>query len=166
MPERRIREDEVRNPHTRYERRIFNWRMVLLFGVVMIVGGALLHYTVAGIFNYFKQHYAMEDPRPNPIMSAAPARKPPAPRLQPDAVADLGKFRHAEADVLETYGWIDQSHGVVRIPVSRALQLAATRGIPGLQGTSAVETGHAPSPPAPTQPPGSKPQTAAQRGEQ
>jgi hypothetical protein len=137
MPERPIHEDEIRNPHVRYERRVFNARLVLLFGFVMIVLAVLLHFTVAGIFNYFKQHYAMEDPRPNPIMSAEPARKPPAPHLQPDPVADLSKFRGLEDDVLQTYGWVDKNAGVVRIPVSRALQLAATRGIPGLQGTSA-----------------------------
>ncbi len=37
------------------------------------------------------------------------------------ALADL---RAAEATELETYGWVDQSKGVVRLPINEAMNLA------------------------------------------
>jgi hypothetical protein len=31
---------------------------------------------------------------------------------------------------LQSYGWIDQQKGVVRIPIERAMELTAERGLP------------------------------------
>jgi hypothetical protein len=55
----------------------------------------------------------------------------PTPRLLTDdgdqEVADL----HArEALLLENYSWVDQSKGKVRIPIERAMELIAQRGLP------------------------------------
>ncbi len=55
----------------------------------------------------------------------------PTPRLQIDNgdqdIADL----HAREDLLlSNYSWIDQSNGTVRIPIERAMELIAQRGLP------------------------------------
>jgi len=55
----------------------------------------------------------------------------PTPRLQTDdgsqEIADL----HAKEDLLlENYSWVDQSQGKVRIPIERAMELIAQRGLP------------------------------------
>jgi hypothetical protein len=55
----------------------------------------------------------------------------PTPRLQTDDgnqdVADL----HAREDLLfENYSWVDPSQGKVRIPIERAMELVAQRGLP------------------------------------
>jgi hypothetical protein len=55
----------------------------------------------------------------------------PTPKLQTDDgsqdVADL----HAREDLLlENYSWVDQSQGKVRIPIERAMELIAERGLP------------------------------------
>ncbi|MGA2278338.1 MAG: hypothetical protein ABSG00_12095 [Terracidiphilus sp.] len=55
----------------------------------------------------------------------------PAPRLQSDDgmqdVADL----HAREDLLlNNYSWVDESQGKVRIPIERAMELLAQRGLP------------------------------------
>jgi len=34
-----------------------------------------------------------------------------------------------EEQTLNTYGWVDQKAGVVRIPIERAMQLIAERGL-------------------------------------
>jgi hypothetical protein len=68
----------------------------------------------------------------------------PTPRVQSDDgnqdVADL----HAREDLLlSNYTWIDQSKGTVRIPIERAMELIAQRGLPVAQPaqTQAVMTG-------------------------
>jgi len=55
----------------------------------------------------------------------------PTPRVQTDDgnqdVADL----HAREDLLlENYTWVDESKGTVRIPIERAMELLAQRGLP------------------------------------
>ena len=56
---------------------------------------------------------------------------PPAPRLQIDPAADLRAYRHSEDEKLMTYGWANRSQSVVRIPIERAKDLIAERGLPG-----------------------------------
>lgn len=64
----------------------------------------------------------------------------PTPRLQSDDgdqdTADL----HAREDLLlDNYSWIDRSKGTVRIPIDRAMELIAQRGLPVAQQTQPSE---------------------------
>jgi len=60
----------------------------------------------------------------------AVAALPPSPRLQTDGMADIRALREQETETLENYGWVDRAHGVVRIPIERAMELTAERGLP------------------------------------
>jgi hypothetical protein len=60
----------------------------------------------------------------------------PEPRLQRTPGPDLKAFRAQEDKVLDSYGWIDQSKGVVRIPIDRAIAVLAARGLPSVARTS------------------------------
>jgi len=56
------------------------------------------------------------------------ANQLPTPRLQTD---DGYQEMHAREDLLlENYSWADQSKGTVRIPIERAMELIAERGLP------------------------------------
>ena len=66
---------------------------------------------------------------------AAPDLKPlqrfPAPDLElDDGHNDSTSLRQQQADQLNSYGWIDKSHGVVRIPIERAMDLLLLKGLP------------------------------------
>ena len=58
-------------------------------------------------------------------------RLPPLPRLQTLESVDLKVFRDSEAQVLDSYAWVDKEQGVVRIPIAHAIDLIAERGLPG-----------------------------------
>jgi hypothetical protein len=58
-----------------------------------------------------------------------PQKAPPEPRLQPNPPLELKEFRAGEDAVLNTYGWVDPEKGIVRIPVSRAMELVAKEGL-------------------------------------
>lgn len=63
----------------------------------------------------------------------------PQPRLQTDdgnqEIADL----HAKEDLLlENYSWVDKSKGTVRIPIERAMELIAERGLPVAPATGST----------------------------
>jgi hypothetical protein len=55
---------------------------------------------------------------------------PPEPRLQVDEQRTLEEQRALEQKTLETYGWVDKANGIVRIPMDRAIDLIAERGLP------------------------------------
>jgi hypothetical protein len=66
----------------------------------------------------------------------APQRTPPpSPRLQTNdtTVTDLKSAREEEDKLLHSYAWVDKDKGVVRIPIDRAIDLLAERGLPAIK---------------------------------
>lgn len=55
----------------------------------------------------------------------------PTPRLElDDGNQDLADLHERENLLLDYYSWIDRSKGTVRIPIGRAMELIAQRGLP------------------------------------
>lgn len=54
----------------------------------------------------------------------------PQPRLEKSERSEINQFRLQEEQSLNSYGWVDQKAEVVRIPIDRAMQLIAQRGLP------------------------------------
>jgi hypothetical protein len=114
-------------PDGRHETRDLPIRPIVIFAAVL--AAAIL--AVAGIsrllYNGLASHSEKAAGEASPL--ARPAL-PPAPRLQTNPPADLATFRAKEDRELSTYGWIDRSNGVVRIPIERAKALVLERGLP------------------------------------
>lgn len=55
---------------------------------------------------------------------------PPEPRLQTNPAVDLRQVREREEKLLHSYQWIDKESGVLRIPIERAMEILAERGLP------------------------------------
>jgi hypothetical protein len=66
----------------------------------------------------------------SPLAGAYGRRVPPQPRLQTHPLADLAALHAAENATLDGYGWVDEEAGIVRIPIERAIDLLADRGLP------------------------------------
>lgn len=63
----------------------------------------------------------------------------PTPRLQnDDGSQDLVDLHRREDLLLGHYSWVDQSQGKVRIPIERAMELIAQRGLPVEQKPAAT----------------------------
>ena len=54
---------------------------------------------------------------------------------------DLRAIRAEEDKILNSYGWVDQPKGVVRIPVAQAIDILATRGLPAHTAPPADQRG-------------------------
>ena len=54
----------------------------------------------------------------------------PQPQLLVHPASEREKFEADEQRQLDTYGWVDRSTGVARIPIVRAMQLMVERGLP------------------------------------
>ncbi|HMP75976.1 MAG TPA: hypothetical protein PKE12_06750 [Kiritimatiellia bacterium] len=60
---------------------------------------------------------------------------PPEPRLQVDEPATWAVERARQRELVSHYAWVDQNSGRVRIPVERAMELLAERGLPARKET-------------------------------
>jgi hypothetical protein len=104
-------------------------------GILVFVGGLTAVTLVVmglmwGVAVLFKGTLTREDPAPPALAEAREARVPPGPNLQPNPSADLAAFRAAEEAELATWAWVDKEKGVARVPVERALEIVASRGLP------------------------------------
>jgi len=69
------------------------------------------------------------------------ANRFPTPRLQTDDGYQEITDMHAKEDLLlENYSWIDDKHSAVRIPIDRAMELIAERGLPVAESTSEAKS--------------------------
>jgi hypothetical protein len=84
---------------------------------------------LAGLFRYFESITGGLKPRAQSGLNLLNAKLPPQPRLEETPVKDLREIRAEEERILTTYGWVDKSTSTVRIPIDRAIDLLAQRGI-------------------------------------
>lgn len=89
---------------------------VALYAVIALVGLSLW-----GILAHFYRRYP---PQPTPQHAPVIRNVPP---LETNPPADLRAFNERARAQLDHYGWVDPQHGIVRIPIARAMQLYAER---------------------------------------
>jgi len=122
-----------------------NFRGILAFVLGLVTVTLVVMGLMWGVAVLLKRAHAREDPAPPALAEARESRVPPAPNLQPDPTADLAAFRAAEDAELATWAWVDRAKSVARVPVERALEIVAARGLP---------------PPPPIPPPAPAPRSA------
>ncbi len=124
-----------------------------LFGLIVALALVLGASAVVCLLLYraFQRGLEREDPPPPPVPEARERVLPPEPRLQESPPRDMAELRAREEGVLSSYGVVDRDAGTVRIPIERAIALAA-RGVRPARGP---ETTPGPAPP----PPGREPST-------
>jgi hypothetical protein len=92
--------------------------VVLVISVV--IASLIVHYKTV-------QHARQDTPIPR---LAREREATPEPRLQVDAQNELRQMRAAEEAALNSYGWVDKDAGIVKIPVERAMDILAEKGLP------------------------------------
>jgi hypothetical protein len=121
-------EDNVSHEH--HETSDVNVRGILMFGLGLLVTGAAIHVVVWLLFVYFAGRETAGSAPTYPLAADQQTRVPPEPRLQTTPREDLRILREQEDAVLNSYGWVDRSTGVVRIPIEEAMKLTVQRGLP------------------------------------
>jgi hypothetical protein len=96
----------------------------IALGILCLISMGLLF----GLFKYFEAENG--GPLPQKDLAVDARKLPPQPRLQSAPVQDLKEIRAAEDKVLNSYGWIDQAHGIVHVPIDKAIDLLAQKGLP------------------------------------
>jgi len=124
-----------------YERSDIGAAGVLYFLLGLAVAGLLVYFIVGGVYHFLDKRSAAEQAPVNPLVTNAPADTRhisrdypqsafPNPKLEEDERGQLNGVRLNEEETLSTYDYIDKNAGTVRIPIDRAMDLIAQRGIP------------------------------------
>ena len=77
-----------------------------------------------------KDKLVAADPPPPALPEARMEHRPPAPNLQVDPKQQLLDLRADEERILTSYGWVDQTNGLTRIPIERAMEMLVEQGLP------------------------------------
>jgi len=138
---------DVATVETRHEESDVNVRALIWFMVIFIVFAALTH---AGLYLLYRFYRNLEGgAKANPPISSVAmprdANVPVTPRLQPfpnrmpnnetvpptanTPVVDMIAMRESESQRLNTYGWVDQQHGIAHIPIEEAKKRALQSGV-------------------------------------
>lgn len=112
----------------RWEPKDADVPMLLLLGLLLVIATIFFALLSGGLFRVLSLRKDASDPRP-PAM-ARQREGPSEPLLQVSPSADLAKYQAAQQQALHRYGWIDRPHGIVRLPIERAMDLLLERGLP------------------------------------
>ena len=91
----------------------------------LIIGTFLVSLLVIGIFQFFKSTY-----HPEQVAKESVQVVPPEPRVEEHPAQQLQTIRTREDHILSTYALIDKNQGIVRVPIDRAIDMLAQKGVP------------------------------------
>ncbi|HKR63244.1 MAG TPA: hypothetical protein VJZ00_05890 [Thermoanaerobaculia bacterium] len=162
MPEHiQYEDDDLFNPETHHEHSDVPVRPLLQALVIFIVFAVITHFLVKFLYDRFASAESKRMDPPHTLVARPPDVYVPKnqPLLQPfprahnvppnagTPVVDLIELRAAEDQKLHSYGWTDQQHGVVHIPIEAAkAKFVAMSGAPASPPADAAAS--TPPPPA------------------
>jgi hypothetical protein len=113
-----------------YDRSDLGARGIMYFLIALALTVVIIHLVSWGVVRFFAASRVAPAPRNAAVILPSaqvpkgnPALVFPAPRLQPDEVTDLDKFRAASEEKLNT-------SGAGHIPIEQAMEAVAKNGLP------------------------------------
>jgi hypothetical protein len=124
----------IDNSAVHHEASDINLRGVLGFGLGLMIAAVFIYFFVWLLFLYFAGRETVRGVPQFPLAIGQQDRLPPEPRLQTNPRQDMRELRATEDATLDSYGWIDKSAGIVRIPIAEAMKLTVQKGLPARGG--------------------------------
>jgi hypothetical protein len=134
-----------------FERSDLSPAAIIAFLIGLAVFGVLVHFVIAGMLRYMDRTEQVRQTKLGPTMPSLRPTQPdtrsvkpqditqfPEPRLEGNERIEINAFRLNEERLLHSYSYVDQQRGVLRIPIERAMQLIAERGLPTRPQAGAV----------------------------
>jgi len=139
--------------HGDYERRDVGPAVIWYFLIGLAIALGITYFVVNGVYYFLDRHFEAKQVPLSPLITNAPTdtrhlpseyktdaesanyekyleKNFPQPQLETNERTELNKIRLREEDALATYDYIDKNAGIVRIPIDRAMDLIAQRGLP------------------------------------
>jgi len=128
-----------------FEQEDMSSSSALYFFAGLVVLGLVIFVVVFGMYRVLDSYASTHQPALSPmatpeadtrIVTREDPKSFPQPRLEASERTELGPLIDEQDRTLGTYDWVDKSNGTVRIPIDRAMELIAQRGLPVRPGTS------------------------------
>jgi len=135
--------------HGDFERRDISVSSVVYFLVGLALAIIIAYFLVDGLYHSLDKRFEAEQAPVSPLVTNVPKdtrRIPPqykdneyekylkegfpSPQLEVNERTELNDERLREESTLSTFDYIDKNAGTVRIPIDRAMELIAQRGLP------------------------------------
>ena len=137
------------NPETEFEQQDLSAKGIFSFLFGLALFGVIIHFVLSGMYGLLDRYEQRHQPPLNPLATPVKSRsrkvppdarlKFPEPRLEVNERTELSGVILQQEERLNSYGWVDEKSGVVHIPIERAMQLIAQRGLPTRSQTSAPD---------------------------
>ena len=136
-----------------FEREDLGAKAIFGFLIGLAVLGVLVYFAANGTYRALNAYSEAHQPAQSPLkqttegdtrdLQASKVTRRientfPQPLLETDERNELNDFRTQEEKQLNSYGWVDQKVGVMHIPIERAMELVAERGLPLRTGETSV----------------------------
>ena len=130
------------------ESSTLNIRPIVWFLASLTVSTLIIFVLMTGLLDAFESRVRKQEGKPSPLANER-ERIAPEPRLQlapkrieqvegkegpnlqdDNPLVEMARIRGEESEKLNSYNWVDEKNGVVRIPIDEAKKLLLTRGLP------------------------------------
>jgi hypothetical protein len=148
--------DQHGHGHEQVESSALPPRPVLMFLAILFISTTFVFVIVKGLDWGFKkldesnQGQAATEvetqtrnlpPSPMPLLQGAPGRDSTATKDKPTLLPleDMERVRNEANQKISSYGWVDKTGGIARIPIDRAKDMIAEKGLPALPSATISE---------------------------
>jgi hypothetical protein len=136
--------------HDGFEQEDLSSRSALYFLAGLVLVCVVVYLIVFGMYRFLDSYATAHQPPMSPMVkpeadtrAVTPenAEKFPQPRLEENERTQFRSFIEDQDRKLATYDWVDKDRGTVRIPIDRAMELIAQRGLPvHAEGASSAQS--------------------------
>lgn len=121
--------DEHGHGAVSHERRDVNVFQITAFGIGLLLGTVVVVFAMWAMFHFLAKR---EDARNGTVPETMRRQTtlPPEPRLQATPKIELKDLRESEELILSSYGLLDPTKGIARIPIDQAIDIVAAKGLP------------------------------------
>lgn len=111
------------NSQPKYEKTDASARWITYIGVVSIICSIITFASLGGGFFFLKSSISAKVKNIAPANLVAGRKGPPFPHLEINPQAKNKAHLAKEKQLLESYGWVDQNKGLIRIPIDTAIEI-------------------------------------------
>jgi hypothetical protein len=127
--------------HGGFERQDLSAAGVIYFFLGLAAVTLLAAFLLTRFYDFLENRATEEQPALSPLITNVPTDTRhiprtypqsvfPNPKLEEDERGQLNGIRLTEEQTLNSYGWVDEKAGTIHIPIERAMDLLAQRGLP------------------------------------
>jgi hypothetical protein len=146
--------DEIINHghhETEFEHEDLGSRGVFAFMIGLAVSIVIIYFIIVGMYRFLDNYERSQMATASPLITSKGAmsrvvtqedmdktfKDNGAPMLETNERGQLHDFLMDQETQLNSYGWVDEKAGVAHIPIERAMELLAQRGVPVYQPKAA-----------------------------